>query len=174
MTLKSILEKTVSFLGITVDITQTGDEQTLLITCAKDLLMRLTGEMTDVRKRKEVIAENGVIPYSDVDEEYKRALRLTKGGRKKTFLETSTGLIVEEDGTYELTYAYFARPAALTQTVDLPPKFSVNVLALGTAGEYCYRKGLYKECETYDERFTSALNNLLATAKSITVKAVGE
>ena len=174
MILKDIAEKTAEKLGITVDMSVSGDEQSLLTACAKEVLLRLTGEITDVQEKKKVVAENGIIAYANVDADYKRALRLMKKGKKATFRETSAGILVEEDGEYDLTYAYFVQPTALNGTVKLPPKFSVNVLALGAAGEYCYRKGLYKECETYDDRFTSALKSLLSTTKSVTLKAVDE
>ena len=174
MTLKDIAEKTVSFLGITLDFSQTGEEQTFVTTCVKDVLMRLTGEMVDVWKKKSVATSTGSIPFSSVDADYKRALSVSKNGKKVSFGETSAGLQVGESGTYDVTYAYFVRPATLLATIDLLPKYSVHVLALGAAGEYCYRKGLYKESETYDERFLAAVRTLEKVVKNVTLKAVNE
>ena len=170
MTLKDIAEKTLAFLGVNADMDQTGDEQTFVTGCVKDALMRLTGEIVDVRTKKKVVAENGHIPYSSVDADFKRAFSLKKNGKRFSFTESADGLETEEDGEYEVAYAYFVRPATLTSVVALPPKYSVNVLALGAAGEYCYRKGMYKESEVYDDRFLTAVTALDRVAKDVTVR----
>ena len=174
MTLKDIAEKTVSFLGISLDFSVTGEEQTFVTNCVKDVLMRLTGEIADVYKKKNVVTADGVIPFASIDADYKRTLSVTKNGKRVFFAETAEGLRVGERGTYEVTYAYFVRPATLTSRVDLLPKYSVHVLALGAAGEYCYRKGAYKESETYDERFLAAVRTLEKTVRNVTWKAVEE
>lgn len=172
MTLKNIVEKAASYAGVTLNVEEESPERALFVSCAKEVLLRVSGEMTDIRKKKSIVLSGGQIAYAQIDGNYKRAIRLTKNGEVVPFVETDSALTSEEDGEYVLTYARYVSPATLTEEIALPPKFSLSVLASGTASEYCYRKGFYKESELYDKRFVKGMEHLLSGVKTIRLKAV--
>ena len=172
MTVREIAEKACDIVGLNINMSVSGDEQTFLVDCTKHVLLRLSSELTDIKKKKTITVENGIALYSDIDANYKRGIRLMKNGESVKFDETSEGLVTDKDGEYELTYAVYIKVTSAISTVNLQPKYGVMMLAEGVAGEYCHRKGMYKECEEYDRRFVTALENTEKQTKTYTVKAV--
>lgn len=172
MILKNVLIKAASLVGEDVDFDASGDEQTLFIECGKDAVLRVSGEFADVRIRQKAVSTGGLIPYSALNKNVKRVIKVVTNDGKQPFIEESDGIKVGFDGEADVTYAYYAEPTGLSSEIDLPPRFGLNMLALGVAGEYCYRKGFYKEGEIYDKRFAAALANATRDAKSVTLGAV--
>ena len=172
MTLKEVLKKASEFTKTELDFDVTGDEQSLMTDCGKETLLRLCGEFTDVKTAEKAVAINGKIVYSDFSRKVKRIFKVVHEEEKMPFHEERDGIKVNFDGEAEVTYSYFAAPANLNDEIDLPPKYNVTMLALGTAGEYCYRKGFYKEAETYDKRFSSAVENVTREVRSVNLRKV--
>ena len=169
MTLRDIVSKAALMIGVIVDFSAQGEEQTLFTLAGKDLLLRVSGELADVRAKEKVYSNNGTIPYSALSKSVKRVISVKKDGVVKKFFETSAGVEVEEDGLYEVVYSYLIDNVNLASTVDLPPRFNVYVLATGTVSDYCLKKGLYAEGQLFDERFVKALKNATEDPKSLTV-----
>lgn len=172
MILKNVLIKAASLVGADVNFDESGDEQTLFTECGKDAILRVGAEFADVRTKQKAVSTGGMIPYSALNKSVKRVIKVVTADGKQPFTEESDGIKVGFDGEAEVTYAYFAEPIGLLSEIDLPPRFGLNMLALGVAGEYCYRKGFYKEGEIYDKRFAAALANATRDAKSVTLGAV--
>lgn len=170
MTLRDIVKKAALLIGANLDFSVEGYDQTLFILAGKDLLMRISGELCDVRAKEKAYAVGGVIPYTALSKSVKRIISVKKEGRATPFFETSAGIEVSEDGQYEVLYAYLIENADFLTDVDLPPKFNLYVLATGTVSDYCYKKGLYAEGKMFDERFVKALKNATEDAKNLVVK----
>jgi len=172
MILKNVLIKAATLVGADVDFTETGDEQTIFTECGKDAVLRVSGEFVDVKTKEKAVSVCGVIPYSALKKSVKRVIKVVYSDVKQPFVEENGGIKVGFDGEAEVTYAYYAEASGLTSEIDLPPRFGLSLLALGTAGEYCYRKGFYKEGEIYDKRCSAALDNVTRDIKSVTLGAV--
>lgn len=169
MTLKDIVKKTALLIGADVDFSEEGEDQILFILAGQDLLMRISGELADLKAKQTLRAENGVIPFSAFEKSVKRVISVKKDGVSKKFFETKEGVKVKEDGEYDVLYAYLIENADFLTEIDLPRKYNLYLLATGTVSDYCYKKGLYAEGKLFDERFIRALKNATEDKKSVVV-----
>ncbi len=174
MTIKEVAKEAAAMVGVNVDFTQTGDEQTTFEKCVTDTVARISDEFCDLKTTEEIDCDDGKIPYDAFTKKVKRIIKAVKNGKKIPFCEEPDCVKVKENGTLTITYAYHAEASSLSDKVPLPPVFSLNALAAGTAGEYCFRKGYYKEAEVFDGRFAKAIERFLRGVKSVTIKAVDE
>lgn len=167
MTLRNIMEKAAVLLGINVDFDNAGEEENFLIECGKETLSALTGEYTDIKTTEKVASSNKRIYYYSLTNDVKRVIYVESRGNKIRFKEFSDFITVPADGEYDVVYSYNLKLRSITSEIELPPRFSVNILAVGVAGEYCFRKGYYNEAEAYGKRYESALKNILRPVGAI-------
>lgn len=167
MTLRNILEKAAVLLGITVDFDNVGEEEKLFIECGKEVLSVLTGEYTDIKTTEKVSSSDRKIYYSSLVKDVKRIIYVEYRGEKVKFKEYAKFITVPADGEYDVIYSYNLTFKKITNDIELPPRFSVNILAAGVAGEYCFRKGFYSEAEAYGKRYESALKNILRPSGAV-------
>lgn len=167
MTLRNILEKTAEMLGITADFDAGGDTETLLEKCGRDVLCQLAEEYAEIKTEENFTATDLRIAYSAASKPLKRIISVSKDGEKRKFCEFNNYAAVPENGVYTVVYSFLVKPAAISKVVDLPPKYTLNILAAGAAGEFCFRKGLFKEAESYRGRYIEALENADRCVKDI-------
>lgn len=167
MTLKDVLEKSAALLGLTVDFDIGGDTENQLTDCGKEVLSVLTGEYTDIKTTEKTVACDNKIYYTALANDVKRIIKIEKNGTRVKFNEEAQYVTVPENVEYTVTYAYNLRVPYVTSQINLPPKFSKNILAVAVAGEFCFRKGHYTEAEAYSNRYETALKNVLRPAKSV-------
>ena len=172
MTIKDVAKKAAEMVGASVDFTQTGDEQAAFTKCALIAIARISDEFCDLKTTEEATCYDGKIAYDKFNRKVKRIVKIVRNGRKIAYFEEPDFVRVKEDGAVTVTYAYHAEASSLADDVPLPPKFSLAALAAGTAGEYCFRQGSYKEAEVFDGRFGKAIERILGDVRSVTIKAV--
>ena len=172
MTLQNILEKATELLNIDVDFSQSGEEQTLLIGCGREVLNRLVEEYVDIKNEKSITTIDKTISYASLGSilnPVKRVISVSKDGEKRKFTEFKTYIKVAEDGYYDVVYSELMPSLNLSSTIILPPKYTVSILSCGVASAYCLRKGLLDEAQIYETRFINALNNLTQPVRSIVI-----
>lgn len=172
MNLRQILEKATENLSLSIDLTEPNSENALLISCGNAIISQLVEEYIDVKKVETVISVDKKIPYAELKESVKNVYAIKANGKSVKFHEYADHIAVDKDATYEITYSYVLGEKGLDDVIVIPPKYTVNILAVGVAGEYAYRKGFLEEGRELRTRYLIALKNLEKTAKSVRLKEV--
>ncbi len=171
MTTKNILEKAASLLELTVNFTTVNATSARFLSCGELILNELTSQYTDLKKTETVFQEGEVLYSSLSKGPVLRILSVKQNGRKVKFREGTTSFEVSCKGQAEVTYSYCIKDVTLTTNIELPPRFTDDLLALGVAAEYCYRTGFNDGAQKYGERYTTALQNVVGCKKTVVLSA---
>ena len=171
MTLLEIKQQAASLLGISTNFNATTVETVAIDKCAKIIINEVSEQYVDVKHVEKVFAYGGKIYYKDLSKKVKSIAVVKYNDKAVKFNEYAMFFTVEKEGEYEVKYNYVPIVEEDIE-LDFPPRFTTNILALGVAGEYCFRKGLIDEAEDFRKRFFIGLNNVTNTKKSYKIKVV--
>lgn len=160
MTVKEILLNTCLMLGLDASIVSepSSDEKSrdLLLSALNFVLFEISEQIPTYYKES-LVSTDKLIPYTAFTKHLSIIKKVQKNGVKAKYLRGERGLIVEQDGVYEIEYAYTPDNVSIDDEVVLPPSVSIRTVSYGVCGEYALYVGRFDECETYDSRFINAL-----------------
>ncbi|MDD3947279.1 MAG: hypothetical protein PHI19_05515 [Clostridia bacterium] len=163
MILSEIVDRAIQILGLEneVSVDVAGSKLTKLTDCVNMIIGELTQEYIHLKQTETLVFSEGRAYYTAFSKQVREVLSVKIGKSKQNFIMYPLYLYAEGlEGNAEVTYLYHLGSLSLSDTVELPPQYSVYTLAIGTVSEYCFRTGLVDEALFYKSRYDSSLMNL--------------
>jgi len=172
MTLRDVLEHTKAIIGEKINLDEQGEQKDKLLAAALSIYDELTTDYVHLKAEEEVVFEGGVAYFADFEKNVKDILSIKQAGKNISF--EMFPLFVKNaniTGTVEIKYYYKPDEPELDSLLELPPRFSVYMLANGVASEYYYRSGMVDEATYYRNRYEYSLSNAQVRLRNLTLKA---
>ena len=136
-----------------------------LLDCCNSVLEQLYAEHMADPTRTLVEVVDGVAP---LDPQTYRVLKIKdSNGCDVDFHYTSSGIAVDTDGRYNVTYARLPRKMSFDDEVILPdPRITYRLFVYGVIAEYLRRVGDYATGESWQQKFDDAITVTVELRKS--------
>ena len=167
MTAKNILERAAELIGANVNFNSSGETQSAFLSCLGYVLGELSTQYERLKHEEVVTSSDGKILYSTLEKKVVHILSIKKDERKVRFTAFPTYVKVKESGELTVTYSYSQDQPTVNEVIALPPKYTVDVLALGVASEYLHRTGYEEDSLFFGNRYFTALKNISIPHKDI-------
>lgn len=178
MTVTKIIQTIDEMLGLGIFQQAKYDEQAVqsdvrsvrLLDCCNSVLEQLYAEHMADPTRTVVEVVDGVAP---LDPQTYRVLKIKdSNGCDVDFHYTSSGIAVETDGRYNVTYAKLPHKMSYEDEVVLPdPRITYRLFVYGVIAEYFRRVGDYASGDNWQQKFDDAITVTVELRKNCRMRA---
>lgn len=172
MTLREVLEKVKAIIGEEIELEEQGTARDKLIDSAISIYDELVNDYVHLKAEEKVEFEDGICYFSSFTNKVKDILQIKQNGVNLDYEMFPLFVRCPRfSGVADAKYIFIPPVPALDDTLALPPRFSLHMLACGVASEYFYRSGMVDEALYYRNRYEYSLNNSQVRLRKINLKA---
>lgn len=133
----------------------------LLVKCGNLVICEVAESYVPMKKIEPITSKNKIIDLGKLSRKVIDIYSLKLGAQRVKFKQLAEGLMVENDGEYNIEYSYSPSMAVLRGEIESPGnKLSERIAGYGMACEYCLISGMTDDAVLWDKRFKDALDSI--------------